>query len=680
MVFVALTGGGVLDPRDTEWLLRRPDVATGFLGWQFYRRAPLAFPLGANPAYGLEMGSSVVFTDSIPLLAFAFKPFAAWLPAAFQYYGLWILLCCMLQSAFAYLLLRRFIDDRRLALTASLFFAIAPVCLVRLDGHFALFGQWLVLGALYLYFSPRWTPWRWSALLVTAALVHFYLLSMALALWIADLWQRCWRSETPGRAAAAQALGLAAALGFVLWAAGYFMIGGSFGEPGFGRLRMNLFAPFDPDDLWSFVLPDLSGSEWEGFNYLGLGLLVLAVPAGYALVRRRPLGFAPRAAAPLVAVCLLLTLFALSNHVAAGGVELVTYALPQLAVPYAEVLRSSGRMFWPVYYLIALGILVVVCRAFPPRIALASIGAALALQVADASAGMRHFMQRFVEGPAWSSPLRSQLWPELGRRYQRVVAVLPRNAPDTFLPWAVFAEQHGMATNFGYFARVDGERLVSARSALEEAVIANALDPHALYVFDDRTLWQLAGAQRNSSDVLGLLDGFRILAPRLHECAGCDLHALGDVRAERAGAYNLGERLTFAKRGTGRRAAEEGWSSPENWGTWSTGRRATLVFALDHVPAGDLVMTLEAQAFVNRRQPRQAVEVRANGVVLQTLVYERPQDVETRRVAIPHGAVRGERLVVEFVLPDAASPRELGLGDDGRKLGLGLIALRLSAR
>jgi hypothetical protein len=106
----------------------------------------------------MEMGSSVVFTDSIPLLAFVFKTLAPLLPAAFQYWGFWILAGFVFQCVFGYVLLRRFSLARPLALVACAFFGSAPIAIARLAEHFALFGQWLLLAALGLYFSRRWTP------------------------------------------------------------------------------------------------------------------------------------------------------------------------------------------------------------------------------------------------------------------------------------------------------------------------------------------------------------------------------------------------------------------------------------------------------------------------------------------------------------------------------------------
>lgn len=87
--FLIISGGKIVNPEYIDWLLMEGDPATHWLGWQFFRNSPLfQWPIGANPNYGLELGSSVVFTDSIPLLAFFFKPLNPFLPETFQYNGL----------------------------------------------------------------------------------------------------------------------------------------------------------------------------------------------------------------------------------------------------------------------------------------------------------------------------------------------------------------------------------------------------------------------------------------------------------------------------------------------------------------------------------------------------------------------------------------------------------------
>jgi hypothetical protein len=99
--------------------------------------------------------------------------------------GLWLLASYMLQGFFASLLLKKFSNDWRLILLGTTFFILAPIMFWRVGGHEALAGQWLILAALYLYFSPATTPTRikYMLLILIASMVHFYLLAMVLAIW-----------------------------------------------------------------------------------------------------------------------------------------------------------------------------------------------------------------------------------------------------------------------------------------------------------------------------------------------------------------------------------------------------------------------------------------------------------------------------------------------------------------
>ncbi len=119
VAFLSITGGKILWPTNADWLMKN-DPAQHYLGWQFFRYSPLLqWPLGTNPNWEMDIGSPIVFSDSIPLLAFIFKPLNALLPDTFQYTGLWILICFSLQSLFAWKLLSLFTQDKWLPLHSS---------------------------------------------------------------------------------------------------------------------------------------------------------------------------------------------------------------------------------------------------------------------------------------------------------------------------------------------------------------------------------------------------------------------------------------------------------------------------------------------------------------------------------------------------------------------------------
>jgi hypothetical protein len=531
LAFGYITGGRILRPNRVEWLLK-DDPATGFLGWQFFRQAPLLqFPLGANPGYGTDFGSSVVYTDSLPLLALLFKPFSPLLPSQFQYFGLWLLACFVLQALFACKLIGLFCKDKRCSVIGAAFFVLAPVFLWRLHGHYALVGQWIILASLYLYFSPVPALRRWALLLSIASLVHAYLLVMAAAIWGADLLQRVLRKQSTLLHAAVHTSLTMAVLLLTMWAAGYFMVGGGLSLQS-GIYRMNLLSLIDSDNFWSRLMRDReqTGGDYEGFNFLGVGMLICMVFALAEFVQRPALRVDMTKAGPIGLACLFLALLAVSNHVALGTRELFAYQPAGVFASLFGALRASGRMFWPVYYAIYLAVLIFIFSRFSSRASLTLCTLVLVVHIADSALAVRHFRKAFRHPPAWSNPIQSSIWTDFAKRYGHIVYVLPYNQPKDYLPIAYFAAKHGMTVNVGYFARTDPRRELQARQRIAQDIREGRFQPKSLYVFEDEQLWQTATRQADESDFTGIVDGFRALAPEYFSCATCSIPAFPPMR------------------------------------------------------------------------------------------------------------------------------------------------------
>ncbi len=542
VAFVSITGGKIIRSEYVDWLLMQDDPAEHWLGWQFFRHSPFfQWPIGSNPNFGLDIGSSVVFSDSVPLLAFFFKPFSPYLPDIFQYTGLWILTCFLLQSIFAWKLLSLFTKDKWLPVIGSVFFTLAPACLFRLHGHYALFAHWVLLAGFYLYFSKQFSTLRWMVLLVLTALIHAYLLVMVFAIWIADLIQRNWRKEAGTLKLVCCFLGGSAITTIVMWAAGYFMLGDGPGNAGgFGTYRMNLLSPINPcSPDWSKLLPRQNGGigDYEGFNYLGLGMLVLAFVAGYELVRKVKqvrnikMDYDVKVV-PVLILSIGLFLYAISNHIAMGVHVIFSYNVPPIARFFAHAFRSSGRFFWPVYYLIYLTIFYLIFSRLKRSVAITLCAVLLFVQIIDSSDALRFFRNKFTHAPAWSSPIRAPLWSDIAHQYKKIIFVLPHNTPMNWLPLAHFAATNRMSINIGYFARVNEAKERNARSQVAISIMNNDLSPDSLYVFEDDGLWMVASNQIAPSDFAGVLDGFRIVAPKLRDCSTRNMLGKG----ERGGA------------------------------------------------------------------------------------------------------------------------------------------------
>ena len=510
VAFCLIWPRNVLTPSHIEWLLHG-DAAAGFLGWHFFRHEPWRWPIGLIADYPYPIGTSIVFTDSIPLLALLLKPFSTLLPAHFQYVGLWLMLCYVLQGVFAHLLLSRFTSHKSVAWAGTAVFLLSPVLAVRTYMHFALAGHWIILAALWLYFG-RWqtrSVLGWCLLLAISALVHAYLMAMALCLWAAFLVKDDSRGTTaswrPKVLASAAILVLLAA---VLWQTGYFALPqADIPSRGFGGFSMNLLAPVDPAG-WSAVLPALplwtQGQE-EGFNYLGLSVMALLAFSALSAVILPDSGGLSRSWKVLLALCLALTIFSLSNKVTLGSRVLLEYPLPDALMQVAGAFRSSGRFFWPVFYVLTLLSVLGACRYLSPRAAAMALVAAAAVQAAELHRIPAEIGKRYID--AAPSPLVDPFWNRAAERYRHIALVPQRMQSPYYIPFALLAADKGLTLNVGYFARWDAERFERSAAALNQEISRGEFRRDTLYVLVDEE-----AAVPSATPVLNV-DGFYLVAP-----------------------------------------------------------------------------------------------------------------------------------------------------------------------
>ncbi len=77
---------------NTDWLRSR-DMTADLLAWKYYKNDIWRFPIGNNPNYGMDLGSGIIFSGSIPLFSIVFKLFGNFLPNNFHFFNLWIFIC-----------------------------------------------------------------------------------------------------------------------------------------------------------------------------------------------------------------------------------------------------------------------------------------------------------------------------------------------------------------------------------------------------------------------------------------------------------------------------------------------------------------------------------------------------------------------------------------------------------
>jgi hypothetical protein len=627
--WVMVQGGG-------WWLAPGGDVAQSLLGHLAFQADGWRFPLFRIASLMPPEGVNALLMDANPLVSLLAKL----LPdGPHNLLGWWLFACFALQPVAAAYALRG-MGERRIfpTLAVAALAALMPSLWFRpmhpnLCGHFVVL---LALGATLrlLRGQPGWGMAATALLL--GAFIHPYLLVMAAALLCAVPLQAAFARDWPGLRRAG--LPLAAALGGtagLMALAGFF--GAGAGDRGFGRFSMNLLSPVVPQlsGLFGGAMLDATGGQYEGFNYLGAGVLAVVTLAWHR---------SPHWMAALLMVLAGLTLLALSSRIYAGPVLLLDLGLK----PWEDIfgaIRSSGRLFWPVgYAALIVALAVLAARLRPMAFGLLCI-LAVGLQWLD-TAPLRARAYDMMASPAAAPPPPG---------FAEAVAAATRL---TFLPAApcVMGAERDLAQSLALVAVRLGIPVSSVPAGRMpagfgcEAAASDAVET-PLRPGELRLVLENDFLPRLDARLLGAGVGCLGDLPRLcGQGLGIPLPAsIPPAMPARGQAFNPHP------------FQAHGWA-----GAWNAGPRSSLLF-----PAGGGALELRLRGVALNVGGTRQVSVRVNdGPATEWRLADMAE--VTQRILLPEGAVR-----ITFDVPRPVDPQRRGLGPVAHRVGMQLISARL---
>ena len=485
IIFCLIYGVRILNPTNTDWLMLGTDLTQHYLGWRAYRESAWGVPIGMIDGLCYPDQISVIFTDSIPLLAVPFKLISGVLPAEFQYFGFWGLLCYILQGVMAARILEKYMKNRAVLVMASLLFAFVPVVLQRMYYNSALAGQWILLYGMETLFAEdksdrkRYQTVFFMALL--SASVHMYLVLMSGMILLAI----CMKDYLANRRFRHSIIML---IEYLVVAATVIAMLGGFSSTvqstneGLGEYALNLngfINPHDAQGRGARILPDLPIlCLWadEGYVYLGAGFLFLAGvaiiavlfdPSVHSRVREH------RYTAITVAVLFVISiLFALSPRIGLGSHLLLEVPLPGLVCRLWSVFRATGRVAWIAMYLVMIGSIILLFQLKRKRVVAGCMACALLLQIYDLSGILVAKHTKFSQPQVYESALQQEkIWTDIAEQpeIKHIVYEADFNIFEMFY-FTDYALDHGMTTSDFYFARSNEESVAIYRqSVLENA-------------------------------------------------------------------------------------------------------------------------------------------------------------------------------------------------------------------
>ena len=499
-LFIYLLGVEFISPQNQDWLYSG-DLSVYQIGWKYFRNDIWRFPLGLNPNFGIYAGGSIVFSDSIPILSIFFKLIKSYLPTNFQYFSIWILLCIYLQLFFSFKLVYKLTNNLIYSLISSLFFCFATIFINRSAIHLSLTAQWLILFAFYIeILDTKYKSLLRGFNIVLSCTIHFYFTIILIIFNLLINLFRFFKEKINLSKILKEILFIYSFLLIIMYVVGYFSIDPQDGlGGGFGYFNSNLNSFFNPTGSnnfenfnWSlfFPLQDRIAGEHEGFAFLGItGCIFLFLFFINFFFKKYETIFTNY---KILIICLPFFILTISNNINLGEQNLIYIPLNKFLYAILSSVRASGRLIWPIYYLIFIFGIIFVYKYFNKKKSTFIILFLLILQIIDIYPGLTQykFGSQYISTKN-NLYINDKIWKNLSNQFEQIRLIEPKNSSGIYWKMQKYLlEEDFIKTDVFYLGRVNRKAIALKKYELIELFNRKNLDvfQNTLFVSEDKNL------------------------------------------------------------------------------------------------------------------------------------------------------------------------------------------------
>ena len=470
LIFLFFLGFHYSNPTNSNWLTTA-DLISYQDGWNFFKKDVWRFPIGSLPNYGVNAGNSIVYADIIPLFAIIFMLLRSITSDNFQYFSLWIFLSIFLQLFFSYLIIYKTTKNYLYSVIGSVFFSISPLFFQRLGLHIALASHWVMLFSFYIETLKEKKNIYRNLNILFSITIHFSLTIIILIFHYLFKFVELLRTKNI-KFFLLDGFVLGIFSVFIMYILGYFEVPAVDGlGGGYGYFSFNLNGFFNPINLggesWSLFLPILKyyGGQYEGFAYLGLSGILFFIIFIISFFYKNNIFLYEKKM--IIIITLVFFILAISNNVYFNDKLIFNIEINKYIYGILGIVRTSGRLIWPIYYLIFLTGIIFIYKKFSKNISTAILCLLLVIQIIDLSPGYNKYFkgQIFKE----VDKLRDPIWHEIPKHYNyaRIIEIINTSSLYYKMP-NYLGKNKFKKTDIFNAARVD-------RVKLEESSYKNTL-------------------------------------------------------------------------------------------------------------------------------------------------------------------------------------------------------------
>jgi hypothetical protein len=287
---------------------------------------------------------------------------------------------------------------------------------------------------------------------------------------------------------------------------------------------------------------------------------------------------------------------------------------------------------------------------------------------------LRHKMMQ-TPSSTMGTPLRDPFWEQAAKRYERVVRIPTQDQWMVAFPteWDIFAsyaQQYGMGTNSVFLSRMDDNKFQKSHTLQKDLLITGNYDPKTLYILERDKVIPALENLRDQNDLLARVDSYNVLAPGWFSCKTCVIPS--KILSKKLLDIELGQNIVFSKAGFGQfYLSRSGWAWPEEWGVWSIAPSASITLPVSMGNKNAQKVILKVRAFITPKHPIQQFEIWINGKHKQNEEIKQGAD-NLLTLYLSKVELSNPNLKIEFKFINPIRPKDVGIGNDERLLGLGV--------
>lgn len=515
LLFITIYGVSILNVTNDSWLLTGRDLQQHYLGWKFFRSADWFFPIGLHDSITYPYPISIMYTDSIPLFAIPCKMMSSVLPSTFQYFGIFGLFCFMLNGGFASIIVAKISRSKVVVSLGTVFFVLAPPILQRLYGfttehtrHTSLAAHFLVFAAIAIFmYHDSFKKYSkaalaWTALGIACVLIQMYFIFIVGGIMCAYLLLYIIR-ERDWKRLLVVAFSFGVGSAFVMYLMGGFSSGVSASMGGFGIYSANMNALLNPYRYSSILSAmKIDSGQYEGFSYLGLGMILLGIVALVILIvkcvpfkknkvlwkkiRGKIVANKP-VAIPVIIALVVFGLLALSNCVYMGSHFIVSVNFPKKVNDLFNVFRSSGRFMWVIMYFVMISSVYIVVHYLKKKWVIALLSVCLCIQIVDLSGVMLKIHKAYTGVvKVDNTEVASDIWNNIPDKYTKLdYYPIPKTMTsyvDNYLNVGAKVEENGMKMNYFYLSRANNQAIKAENRRLNTLFNKKEFEDDVIYL------------------------------------------------------------------------------------------------------------------------------------------------------------------------------------------------------